>query len=197
MATGKGGLKRGLKGRSRTLLLLTDETFITETPPLSAKWSLKGKQSLIAISGNRAKRVLYGTMSLTGGLILSVSTEWNQLEFQGHLEMIRQSWRGWNLVLFLDKGSPHTAEETRWYAEELEIELRFLPTACPKLNPMDHLWRHIKRDVLANFVSGSLEEDIEEVYQYLQEIGPMGWSQKAGLLSEDFWLKEYCPLREF
>ena len=34
VAPGKRGLKRGLRGRARTVLLMLDETIITEIPPL-------------------------------------------------------------------------------------------------------------------------------------------------------------------
>ena len=59
---------------------------------------------------------------------------------------------------------------------------------------MDHLWRHIKGDVLANNASPALDERVAQVYAYLQDIGPAGWMRKAGLFSEKFWLKEYCTL---
>ena len=56
---------------------------------------------------------------------------------------------------------------------------------------MDHLWRHIKGDVLANTPYQSLDEGIAEIHQYLQAIGPAGWMRTAGVCAEPFWLKEY------
>jgi transposase len=79
-------------------------------------------------------------------------------------------------------------------ADDLGISLRWLPVACPKLNPMDHLWRHIKGDLLANTPQNSLDECVAEVYEYLEDLGPVGWMRKAGLFCEKFWLREYCPL---
>jgi hypothetical protein len=35
--------------------------------------------------------------------------------------MIRSLWRGWNIVLFLDRASSHKAEESIFLAEELGI----------------------------------------------------------------------------
>lgn len=156
-----------------------------------AAWTHRGTQAVVSITGNHNKRILYGTISLSGGLILHDSLFWNQDEFQDHLLMIRSFWRGWNPVLFLDRGSLHTANDSEFLAEELGIELRWLPVACPKLNPMDHLWRHVKGDVLANLSDRPLDDRVEYVYSYLQGIGPNGWMRKAGLLSENFWLKEY------
>lgn len=48
------------------------------------------------------------------------------------------------IVLFEDRGTPHTAEESREVAAALGIEVRLLPRATPELNAMDHLWRQVK-----------------------------------------------------
>jgi len=173
-------------------MLFMDETILTSTPPLRAKWARQGTQAVVPIIGDHKKRILYGTMRLRGSLLIHDTDQCNQEEFQIHLHMIRSLWRGWNLVLFLDRASSHKAEESIFLAEELGIALRWLPVACPKLNPMDHLWRHIKGDVLANTPYHSLDEGIAQVHQYLQDIGPAGWMRKAGLFSEKFWLREYC-----
>lgn len=166
---------------------------MTSTPPLRAKWALQGTKAVVPIIGDHTRRVLYGTMSLQGGLLIHDTSECNQEEFHIHLRMIRSLWRGWNIVLFLDRAPSHTAEEAILLAQELRIALRWLPVACPKLNPMDHLWRHIKGDVLANTPLRSLDEGVLEVHRYLQDIGSTGWMRKAGLFSDTFWLREYCP----
>jgi transposase len=63
---------------------------------------------------------------------------------------MRAHWRGWHIVLFVDKHSAHTAGLSRQLARDLGIQLRWLPTACPELNPLDHLCRHLKKDIIAN-----------------------------------------------
>ena len=175
------------------MILFMDETILTSIPPLRAKWIRQGTQSAVPIIGNHTRRILYGTMSLRGCLLIHDTPLCNQDEFQIHLRMIRSLWRGWNLVLFLDKAPSHRAEDSRLLAQDLGIALRWLPVACPKLNPMDHLWRHIKGDLLANTSYPSLDDGVEQVYQYLQDLGRSGWMRKAGLFSETFWLREYGP----
>jgi hypothetical protein len=133
------------------VILFTDATIITETPPLRARWALKGKPVTVPITGSRSKRVLYGALNIrTGAICLDQAKEWHQASFQEHLRHLRSQWRGWNIVLFLDRGSPHTAKRSRKLARELGIELRWLPVACPELNPVEGLWRHLKGKVLAN-----------------------------------------------
>jgi hypothetical protein len=42
-------------------MLFMDETILTSTPPLRAKWVLQGTQALVPIIGDHKKRILYGT----------------------------------------------------------------------------------------------------------------------------------------
>ncbi len=147
LGAGKRGLKKGLQQYPRLVILFMDETIVTSTPPLRATWALQGTQAVVPIIGDHRRRILSGTMSRRGGLLVHDTLECHQEEFHLHVRMIRSLWRGWNLVLFLDRSSAHTAEASVLLAEELRIALRWFPVACPKLNPMDHLWRHIKGDV--------------------------------------------------
>jgi len=125
----------------------------------------------VPVTGNRAKTVLFGTLSLaTGTLWLDEAAKWNQHTFQEHLRTLRSVWRGWNVVLFLDRGSPHTARASRDLAAELNIELRFLPTACPELNPVEGLWRHVKGRVLANEPTPDLGDSLGRVCEELFEM---------------------------
>ena len=94
-------------------MLCMDETIITETPPLRAAWALQGHQAEVPITGNRTKRILYGALNpKSGDLLLSESLRWNQVAVQRFFLAIRSHWRGWHIVLFLDKGSPHRREQS-------------------------------------------------------------------------------------
>src|SRR6266446_7925470 len=110
MEAGKRGLKKGLHTHPRLMMLLMDETMLTSSPPLRAQWVQQGRQAVVPILGDHKKRVLYGTMSLRGGLLVHDTLACNQDECQIHLRMIRSLWRGWNIVLFLDRASSPTAE---------------------------------------------------------------------------------------
>jgi hypothetical protein len=128
LAASKRGLKHGLKRRRRTVVLFTDATIISETPPLRAQWALKGTPGEVPITGSRNKRVLYGTLNIkTGAVCLDQALQWNQESFQEHLRHLKAQWRGWHIVLFLDRGSPHTAKRSLKLAKKLAIELRWLP----------------------------------------------------------------------
>jgi hypothetical protein len=52
VATVKRGLKRGLDSKGRSVLLMLDETIITETPPLYSAYGHVGVQVRVPITGN-------------------------------------------------------------------------------------------------------------------------------------------------
>ena len=168
---------------------MLDETIITETPPLYSCYGYRGEQVRVAISGHRAKRVVHGALNIrTGALLLLISDAWEQWSHHYFLAMIRAYWRGWHIVLFEDRGTPHTADDSLARAQQLGVELRFLPVATPELNAMDHLWRHVKRDVLANRPTRSIDTSADLACHYLLDLSPQQRLQKAGVLSGKFWL---------
>jgi hypothetical protein len=171
------------------VVVFTDATIITETPPLRARWALKGWEVAVPIMGNRNKRVLYGALNIkTGAICLDQAQQWNQDSFQEHLRHLKTQWRGWRIVLFLDRGSPHTAKMSRKLARELGIELRWLPVACPELNPVEGIWRHLKGKALANWPTLWMEELMERACGYIQSLAPVERLRNAGVLSANFWL---------
>ena len=189
VASSKRGLKRGLWTRPRTVILMLDETIITETPPLYGCYGRIGTQVRVPITGSRAKRILHGVINIwTGAVLLLITDVWNEQTHQYFLTLIRSHWRGWQIVVFEDRGTPHTTEDTRELAKDLHLELRFLPTATPKLNAMDHLWRNIKGRAVANRPTKTIDLSAYEACQHLLKMSPRQRLQTAGVLSGNFWL---------
>ena len=168
---------------------MLDETIITETPPLYACYGHIGEQVRVPITGNRGKRILHGAMNIASGEVhLLITNKWGQETHQYFLRMIRSHWRGWHIVLFEDRGSPHTADDSVELARDLAIELRFLPTATPELNAMDQLWRRVKGRTVASRATQSIDASAEEACQYILALRPHERLQQAGVLSGHFWL---------
>lgn len=168
---------------------MLDETIITETPPLCCCYGRIGQQVCIPVTGNRAKRILHGVINVgTGDLLLLITEVWDEVTHQHFLEMIRAHWRGWQIVLFEDRGTPHTAEASLELAIELGLEIRLLPRATPELNAMDHLWRHVKGRALADRATRSIDQSVDAACGYLLQMSRHERLHKAGVLSGHFWL---------
>jgi transposase len=168
---------------------MLDETIITETPPLYSCYCRRGEQACVPITGNRQKHILHGAINVTSGdALLFISREWVQETHQAFLRMIRAHWRGWRIVLFEDRGTPHKAEESLELARTLGIEVRLLPRTTPELNAMDHLWRHVKARALADRPTRSIDDSADAACRYILEMGRRERLKKAGVLSGNFWL---------
>jgi hypothetical protein len=167
-----------------------DSITIREIPPLRAVWAKRGEEVCVPIIGSHRKRVLSGVLNILSGRFLSyVSATFNRHHFQELLRQVSALWRGWHIVLFVDKNSAHTAGSSREVAQELGIELRWLPTATPELNVMDCLWRHVRDDVLANEPTPQLDATVQRALQHLDALPGEDRLRHAGVLSTEFWLR--------
>jgi hypothetical protein len=143
----------------------------------------------VPITGNRAKRILHGTINVcTGAVRLLITEEWTQETHPGYLSMVRAHWRGWNIVLFEDKASQHTAPASQRWADELNSEIRLLPRATPELNAMDHRWRHAKRETQGNRPPQPIADSAMDTCWYILDRSPQERLRQAGVLSGNFWL---------
>ncbi len=188
LAASKRGLKRGLKDRARTVLLMLDETIVTEAPPLYSCYGHIGGQVRVPITGNRAKRVLHGAINVRSGDLALLSTdEWTKETHQAFLTVVRSHWRGRNIVPFEGRASQHKSARA-WAAGSPGIEARLLPKATPELNAMDHLWKPTRRETLGSRATLSIEQSAMFACQYLIALRPRDRLRQAGILSGNFWL---------
>lgn len=168
-----------------------DSSVVRAIPPLYAAWAPIGKQAVVPIVGSHDKRTLSGVLNiLSGDWLTLVTNGFDRFDFQALLRRVRHHWRGWRIVLFLDRNRAHTAADSRGLAKTLHIELRWLPTACPELNVMDTLWRQAKAVVAANEPTPNVDATVQAVVEYIETLPPKARLRKAGVLAEDFWLAD-------
>lgn len=73
---------------------------------------------------------------------------------------------GKEVWLVLDNASWHKSKALNWY----HIKVKFLPPYSPDFNPIERLWKHLKRDYLAGFVTHYGEELNEKVFLSIREL---------------------------
>ena len=174
----------------RDQFLFEDETDLLLFPPLRACWARRGEDAEVPLCGANAKRVIFGALNPRTGTRLFLEREKPRKEdFQAFLGLIHERYRGWRVSLLLDQHGRHTAQDSPRAARDLEIRLVWLPVRCPELNPVDHLWRHGKEQVCANRQYESIEEQVHHFLHYLEGLSVEETLRKAGVSSEDSWLK--------
>lgn len=87
------------------------------------------------------------------------------------------------IVIILDNYSSHLAATVKETAQALDIYLVHLPPYSPDLNPIEYIWKSIKRIVSREFVK-TLNEMKEKIAD--------GWKTLSGSLSfARYWISEF------
>jgi transposase len=167
-----------------------DETDIRLFPPLRKGWAPRGQQAAVELHGRNQKLVLFGGVNLrTGQRLLLPRRRQTAADFGQWLRLLRQRSGKRPLCVILDENSCHKAKASLALAAELGIELAFLPTRSPHLNPADHLWRSAKQTVCANRQDRTVDALMRAVIYYLKQLSPDDVLRKAGVRSKRFWLR--------
>lgn len=171
------------------VVVFVDSIVVNEVPPLRAVWAPIGQQACVPIIAAHQVRVLTCGLNIrSGDCVIHSSDRYRQENFQAVLRRIRAHWRGWHIVLFLDKHGAQWAKASRRLARQLAIQLRWLPKACPELNVVDQLWRRVTDDVLANEPTPTLAIIVQHLVEHLRTMSPYLRRRQAGILSDRFWL---------
>jgi len=174
------------------VLLFEDESVLKLFPNLRRAWSLKGAQQHIATSGRNDQRVLFGIINVrTGRRIILVQKHMRQEGFQALLRQVRKIYRSRSVWMLLDNATPHKTKTSLAMAAKLHISLIWLPKQCAELNAMDHLWRSLKKDISSNYQYKDIDEHAQNAVHYIKALSKKQARTKAGILSEDFWLKSF------
>jgi transposase len=176
----------------RAVLLILDATILRLFPPLRCCWSFVGEQAVVRITGRNAKRVLFGAINpLTGHRLVLRRLRMRQEDFQAFLRYLRGHYPGRPLWLLLDKAPCHEAVKSQRLAARLGIVLLWLPKQCSELNAVDHLWKELKRLIAANRQFRTIDDEADYAERWLLGLTAQEALRKAGILSEDFWIKDF------
>jgi hypothetical protein len=171
-------------------VLFEDETILRFFPPLRHRWAYKGEQALVPISGQNAKRVLFGAINFkTGHRIVMRRYKQRQEDFQAFLKGLHKRYRNKPLALLLDKASCHDAAKSQSLAAQLNIKLIWLPKQWSELNAMDQLGKELKRNISSNRQFKTIDEQAEYAEKWVLGLNKRCALRKAGVLSKNFWLR--------
>ena len=143
-------LKRA--GLSKEVILgFLDESSHYPNTNSARLWSF-GKLRLQKNTAKKERVNSFGFYALNRASVYSTKDSSKKEAVIGFLEEVRKRNNGRRIVMILDNFRAHTSWKTREAAEELGIELVFLPPYSPDLNPIKFIWKSIKRELSALFL---------------------------------------------
>lgn len=142
-----------LAQRTGALLLFGDEASFAQWGSLSYTWAVRGQQPVVKTGGKRKGYKVFGLIEYFTGRLFWQGHEgrFNALSYCTFLEgVLKQTTQ--RLLLVQDGARYHTAAKTEaFFAQHAErLVVVQLPSYSPDYNPIEHLWRNIKRQKTHN-----------------------------------------------
>ena len=133
-----------------------DEAAVQRSQNPAYGWRPTGGREQVRASFSRESVRIFGAMS-QDGLRIKIVEPTNPETFREFLEEIRRDRP--RLFMVLDNASYHKSKAVREYVESAggDVELEFLPPYTPQLNPVETVWRDLKKRLAGRFFR-SLDE---------------------------------------
>ena len=171
-------------------LVFADELDIHLLPKVGYQWMPKGEIVEIITPGQNQKRYLAAALDhLTGHVTSCVGERKSALLF---IELLKELDRSYpadtyqRLYVVVDNFRIHKAKAAvQWLATHRRIEVLYLPTYCPKANPIERVFWEVHDKCTRNHRRKKIEQLVGDVEQHLEVNGP--WPYK---LSEIYYTAE-------
>jgi len=161
----------------RAVLLFADELDIHLLPKVGYQWMLRGETVKIVTPGQNQKHYLAGALEpQSGRLVHCTSPRKTNALFRAlldHLEWLYPPAQFTTIYVVVDNYGIHKAKAVaRWLATHPRFVLLFLPTYCPKANPIERAFADVHDKCTRNHQRKRIEELVGDVERHVATNGP-------------------------
>ena len=176
--------------RAGVALFFADELDISLLPKVGYQWMPKAEQVKVMTPGTNEKRYLAGALDLSTGTI--THCVWYRKQTGLFLDLLETLDRTHPAPLFphltvvADNAKIHKAEKVQqWLAAHPRFELLYLPTYCPRANPIERAFGDVHDKSTRNHTRKRMWHLVQDVKQHLRVNGPWRYA-----LSEIYYTPE-------
>jgi transposase len=148
------------------MILFGDEASFAQWGSLSYTWAPKGKQPTVKTSGKRRAYKIFGLIDYFSGALFykSHTGRFNSDSYQAFLSDVLAKTNQ-HLMLIQDGAPYHTSKAMReFFAQHLDrLTVYQLPAYSPQFNPIEYLWRNIKKQATHLRYFPTFEDLIQKV----------------------------------
>jgi putative transposase len=171
-------------------LFFADELDINLLPKVGYQWMPKGEQVKVLTPGTNEKRYLAGALDLTTGTITHCVWYRKQtglfLDLLDTLDRTHPAPLFTSLTVVVDNAKIHKAAKVQqWLAAHPRFALLYLPTYCPRANPIERAFGDVHDKCTRNHTRKRLWHLVQDVHQHLRVNGPWRYA-----LSEIYYTPE-------
>ena len=181
----KESLKEAVKDLSEdTVIGFMDEASPQTTDNRQRVWSFGKPVKKKNTTKYRANT--FGFYPINGKEVVDFQEKSRLSNVRSFLRTIKDKNPGKRILVFLDNFRSHTSQETIKFAESIGIKLVFIPKYSPKLNPIEFIWKSVRRAISKLFFiksEYSFRETIRTTFHRLAK-------RKSFMAS---WLEKFGP----
>lgn len=165
-----------LAQQTHALILFGDEVSFAQWGSLSYTWAPKGQQPTVKTSGRRKGYKVFGLIEFFSGRLFwkGQIERFNAESYIAFLTDVLAQTRE-PLILIQDGAKYHTCQATKnFFAAHLDRLTKFqLPSYSPDFNPIEHLWRNVKKGATHLKYFPTFEALTEKVETTLRQIAEL------------------------
>ncbi len=170
---------------NRAIMLFADELDLHLLPKVGYQWMPQGETVKVVTPGQNQKHYLAGALALrTGRIVHGTAFRKTNVLFRALLDGLERRYpkaRFDHVYVVVDNYGIHKAKAVeRWLAAHPRFTFLFLPTYCPKANPLERAFGDVHDKCTRNHQRKRLEELVGDVEQHLSTNGP--WPYKLSQL---------------
>ena len=161
----------------REALLFADELDLQLLPKVGAQWMPRSTQVEVMTPGKNEHRYLAGALDLRTGQVHHCL--WFRkltglfLDLLNLLERAYPARRFDRIYVVADNGKIHKAAIVqRWRRQHPRFVLLFLPTYCPRANPIERCFGDLHDKVTRNHRRKRMRDLVDDVERHLKQNGP-------------------------
>jgi transposase len=180
-------LRRYRGAKTHGPVYFADSTHPMLNPVLASGWIKKGEEFSIKTNSGRQRVNINGAVELASlDVIARTCDTVNQNSICDLLRAIRRkNPNEHNLYLVLDNAPYNRSGAVRKLATQLNIKLLYLPPYSPNLNPIERLWKFMKKKIMANEHYDTIAEFRKALSEFFRGIRKYR-SELESLLTDNF-----------
>lgn len=167
--------------RPSEMLFFADELDIHLLPKIGYEWMLRGTQTEVLTPGTNKKHYLAAALNLMTGKILHVMGErknrWLFIDLLRLLDGKFPATKIEKIYVVADNYRIHKAQAVmQWLAAHPRFEIVWLPSYCPKANPIERAFGDVHDKCTRNHKRTQITDLVSDVVWHLKRNGP--WRYK-------------------
>ncbi len=137
-----------LAAAKKALILFGDEASFAQWGSLSYTWSIKGQQPTVPTSGKRKAYKVFGLIDYRSGQFFykGQTGRFNSQSYADFLSEVLQQTKQ-HIILIQDGAKYHTSKATTEFFQDHDDRITpfQLPAYSPDFNPIEYLWKKLKK----------------------------------------------------